>query len=309
MNKLFLPMRARWATLASVLLMSGSAAVWQHTAANQHESTSAAQHIAPTQTSSPPTAPLAIAAPPIAAPAVAAPSPPSEAPSRRLGYKVVGTYAHDVRAFTEGLLWYNGVLYESTGLEGHSTLRRVAFPSGRILVQRVLPPSVFAEGLSLADNRLVQLTWTDGRAVIYDRATLKPEGEFAYQGEGWGLTFDGTDFVMSNGSDVLTFRDPKTFNPKRTIRVTLDGRPLTQLNELEWIEGEIWANVWRTDQIVQIDPQSGRVKSTLNLTGLLPHDARKGGEDVLNGIAYDAARKRIFITGKWWPKLFQIEVQ
>lgn len=304
MNKLFTPMRARWAMLASVSLMSGSAAVWQHTAANQHESTSAAQQIAPTQTSSPP---MAAPSPPIAAPPREAP--PIAAPPRRLSYKVVGTYAHDVRAFTEGLLWYNGVLYESTGLEGHSTLRRVAFPSGRILVQRVLPPSVFAEGLSLADSRLVQLTWTDGRAVIYDRATLKPEGEFAYQGEGWGLTFDGTDFVMSNGSDVLTFRDPKTFNPKRTIRVTLNGQPLTQLNELEWIEGEIWANVWHTDQIVQIDPQSGRVKSTLDLTGLLPHDARKSGEDVLNGIAYDAARKRIFVTGKWWPKLFQIEVQ
>jgi glutamine cyclotransferase len=290
--------------LASLLLMGGSGAVWQNTSANRSNPAFSSHPLAPVQMAAPvaPSSPFASSSPANEVPA-------KEAPARRLSYKVVGTYAHDAQAFTQGLLWHNDVLYESTGLERQSTLRRVAFPSGRVLEKRVLASSVFAEGLSLANNRLVQLTWTDGRAFIYDRATLKPVGVFSYQGEGWGLTFDGTDFVMSNGSDVLTFRDAKTFRPKRTIRVSLNGQPLRQLNELEWIEGEIWANVWRTDQIVQIDPQSGRVKSVLDLSGLLLQDARRSGEDVLNGIAYDAARKRIFVTGKWWPKLFQIEVK
>ncbi len=229
--------------------------------------------------------------------------------ARRLSYKIVGTYAHDTSAFTEGLLWSDNSFYESTGLQGHSDVRRVAFPAGRVLEEHDDDPAIFGEGLALANNKLVQLSWQDGRAFIYDRATLKPLGEWQYQGEGWGLTFDGQSFVMSNGSDIITFRDTKTFAPMRTIRVTQNGAPLTQLNELEWINGKIWANVWRTDTIVQINPQNGRVVSYLDLTGILPRDARNGGEDVLNGIAYDAARKRIFVTGKLWPKLFQIEVK
>lgn len=228
--------------------------------------------------------------------------------ARRDSYSVVASYAHDAKAFTEGLLWYDGGFFESVGLNGQSEVRRVAFPSGRVLDRRANASAIFGEGLALCDNRLVQLSWTNGRAFLYDRATLKPRGEWKYDGEGWGLTFDGRDFVMSNGSDTLTFRDARTFAPKRTLRVTLDGKALTQLNELEWIDGEIWANVWQTDFIVRIDARTGRVKSYLDLTGLLPLDQRSGREDVLNGIAYDAARHRIFVTGKFWPKLYEISV-
>ena len=237
------------------------------------------------------------------------PTPTVGKPARRLSYKVVGIYAHDTSAFTEGLLWSDNSFYESTGLEGHSDVRRVAFPSGRVLDKRVDYPAILGEGLALAGDKLVQLSWRNERAFIYERATLKPVGEWNYDGEGWGLTFDGHSFVMSNGSDTLTFRDAKTFAINRTIRVTQNGAPLQQLNELEWIDGEIWANVWYTDTIVQIDPRNGRVVSFLDLKGLLPRNARNGGEDVLNGIAYDAARKRIFVTGKLWPKLFQIQVK
>lgn len=229
--------------------------------------------------------------------------------ARKLAYKIVGTFAHDAKAFTEGLLWHDGAFYESVGLPNRSDVRRVAFPSGRVLESRKNDAAVFGEGLAIANDELVQLTWQNQIAFRYNRKTLKPVGKFSYDGEGWGLTFDGKQFVMSNGSDVLTFRDAKTFAIKRQIHVTWDEKPLTQLNELEWIDGKIWANVWRENQIVQIDPQSGRVVSYLDLTGLLAQNDANNGEDVLNGIAYDAQKKRVFITGKLWPKLFQIEVK
>ncbi len=232
----------------------------------------------------------------------------SEKAARQLSYKIVGTFAHDTRAFTEGLLWHDGVFYESLGLPNRSEVRRVAFPSGRVLDSRKNAASVFGEGLALANRELVQLSWQNGIAFRYDARTSKPVGQFAYEGEGWGLTFNG-DFVMSDGSDEITFRDAKTFAPKRTIRITFDGQPLTQLNELEWIDGKIWANVWRTDRIVQIDPRDGRVVSFLDLSGLYARDARNNGEDVLNGIAYDAKNRRLFVTGKLWPNIFQIELQ
>lgn len=232
-----------------------------------------------------------------------------EVAARRLNFTVMGTYAHDANAFTEGLFWSGGTFYESTGLEGHSDVRRVAFPSGRVLEMRANDKAVFGEGLALANGKLVQLAWQSGRALIFDRASLKPLGEFKYDGEGWGLTFDGQNFVMSNGSDTITFRDVRTFAPLRTIRVTWDGAPVTQINELEWIDGQIWANVWHTNSIVQIDPKSGRVVSWLDLSALALSDPKNNGEDVLNGIAYDATRKRVFVTGKLWPKLFQIAVK
>ena len=225
--------------------------------------------------------------------------------AKRLEYEVVGVHPHDAAAFTQGLVWHNGGFYESTGLNGRSTLRRVAFPSGRVLAKRDIPSQYFAEGLAMAGDKLVQITWKNGEAFVYNRATLKLLKTWNYSGEGWGLAFNGTHFVMSDGSATLAFRDAETFKTLRRVAVTMNGEPLTQLNELEVIDGKVWANVWRTDFIVQIDPQNGRVVSYLDLSNLHP---RSGNEDVLNGIAYDQTRKRLFITGKLWPKLYQIKV-
>jgi glutamine cyclotransferase len=207
-----------------------------------------------------------------------------------------------------GLLWHDGGFYESTGLEGHSTLRRVEFPSGRVLQKTAVPSPLFAEGLALVGERLVQLTWKSRRGLVYDRKTLKPISYFQYETEGWGLTFDGKNLIMSDGSDTLFYLDKDTYQPVRRLRVTLDGQPVDKLNELEWIEGEVWANVWQTDLVMRIDPTTGRVRSIVDLSGLLPLSQRSGQEDVLNGIAYDPEKKRIFVTGKLWPRLFEIQV-
>jgi len=228
--------------------------------------------------------------------------------AQQVNYRVVNSFPHDRRAFLQGLLWHDGYLYESTGLEGQSTLRRVDLTTGRVLQLVKLPANVFGEGLALANNRLFQISWQSQRAFVYDRATFKLLNEWSYEGEGWGITYDGKQLIMSDGSDVLTFRDPQTFAPTRKINVTLNGRSLNQLNELEWIDGEVWANVWQTDLIVRIDPETGQVKSFLDLTGLLPRNLRTGKEDVLNGIAYDKTQHRIFISGKLWPRLFEITV-
>jgi glutamine cyclotransferase len=227
----------------------------------------------------------------------------------RMSYDVLGSYPHDSNAFLQGLLWHDGGFYESTGLYGRSSLRRVAFPSGDVLQEVALSPEYFGEGLTLVGDRLLQLTWKSKRGLIYDRATLAPSGHFRYETEGWGLTYDGTSLIMSDGSDVLTFLDPERYQPVRRLPVTLDGRPLSALNELEWIECEIWANVWQTDSIVRIDPATGQVTGYLDLAGLLPSDLRTGQEDVLNGIAYDPEGRRIFVGGKLWPRLFEIRVR
>ena len=227
--------------------------------------------------------------------------------AKQLSYKVVGSYPHDPRAFLQGLLWADNGFYESTGLNGQSSLRRVEFPSGKVLLSRKLPDNIFGEGLVLFDNRLTQITWQNNVALVYDKDTFQPLGQWRYDGEGWGITSDGKSLIMSDGSDTLTFRDPQSFAPLRQIKVTLNGRPLDRLNELEWIDGKVWANVWQTDLIVQIDPQSGAVVSYLDMTGLLPAPMRAGA-DVLNGIAYDAKEKRIFVGGKDWPKLFEISL-
>lgn len=225
--------------------------------------------------------------------------------AKPLEYEVLNVYPHDARAFTQGLVWHNNGFYESTGLNGESTLRRVGFPSGRVLVKRDVPPQYFAEGLAMADDRLVQITWKSGKAFVYSRATFKLLTTWSYKGEGWGLAFDGKQFVMSDGSDSLCFRSAKDFQIVRSVRVTMNGEPLNQLNELEIVNGQIWANVWQTDYVVQIDPQNGRVVSYLDLSNLHP---RSGNEDVLNGIAYDKTRNRLFVTGKLWPKLYEIKV-
>jgi glutamine cyclotransferase len=234
---------------------------------------------------------------------------PPGAPALQLRWEVAGTYPHDPNAYLQGLLWHDGGFFESTGLLGQSTLRRVEWPSGRMVRRVDLPPNVFGEGLARVGDRLVQLTWQSGRAFVYDVKTLRLVEEFRYEGEGWGLAFDGTSLIMSDGTDVLTFRDPQRFTPTRRLAVTWNGRPLPRLNELEFIDGEVWANVWYTDFIVRIDPASGRVTSYLDLTGLLPPGQRRQQDAVLNGIAYDPATRRIFVGGKLWPSLFAIRIR
>jgi glutaminyl-peptide cyclotransferase len=238
--------------------------------------------------------------------------PPVHAQGRQISpalltqYEVVSSYPHDPRAFLQGWLWHDGGFYESTGLHGESTLRRVAFPSGDVVQKIDIPREHFGEGLAMVGDRLVQLTWRSRKAFIYDRESFGLIGEFPYETEGWGLTFDGTALVMSDGSANLFFLDPETYQITRTLPVTLEGRPLQRLNELEWIKGEIWANVWQTDMIVRIDPASGQVVGVLDMTGLLP--SRRDDDDVLNGIAYDADADRTFVSGKRWPLLFEIRV-
>jgi len=222
---------------------------------------------------------------------------------------VVRGTPHDPGAFLQGLVWYDGGFFESTGLLGQSTLRRVEWPSGRVVRRVDLPADVFGEGLARVGDRLIQLTWRSGRGFVYSVATLQLIREFRYEGEGWGLTYDGTSLIRSDGSDVLTYLDSRTFRPTRRLAVTWDGRPLDRLNELEFIEGRVWANVWHTDYVVQIDPRSGRVESFLDLAGLLPAQLRPDPEAVLNGIAYDPATRRIFVTGKLWPLIFEIRVR
>jgi glutamine cyclotransferase len=221
-------------------------------------------------------------------------------------YEVLSSYPHDPRAFLQGWLWYDGGFYESTGLNGESTLRRVAFPSGEVVQKIDVPREHFAEGLAMVGDRLIQLTWRSKKAFIYDRASFGLIGDFPYETEGWGLTYDGTSLIMSDGSANLFFFDPETYQLTRTQAVTLEGRPLPQINELEWIKGEIWANVWHSDMIVRIDPVTGQVVGVLDMTGLLPN--RRDDDDVLNGIAYDADADRTFVSGKRWPLLFEIRV-
>lgn len=229
-----------------------------------------------------------------------------EAPSR--SWSVLGSFAHDTGAFTEGLLWHGGKLYESTGLEGQSSLRRVDLQSGQVEKKLDLPGELFGEGLAWANNRFYQLTWQTKRGFVYDE-NFKPLSQFSYSDEGWGLTFDGKSLVQSDGTDVLTWRDPRNFAAQKQLKVTWNGKPQRNLNELEWIDGKVWANVWQTDNIVVINPRNGKVESFLNLSGLLSVQDHTGAEDVLNGIAYDPQNKRLFVTGKNWPKLFWLRVQ
>ncbi len=225
-------------------------------------------------------------------------------------YKVIATFPHDTTAFTQGLVFYKGELYESTGLEGESSLRRVEIATGRTLQRVDVPPQYFAEGLALVGDELLQLTWRTKVGFVYDRATFKLKRTFKYNTEGWGITYDGSSrLVMSDGSDTLTFLDPRTLAPGRTLRVMDAGRPVGNLNELEWVEGEIWANVWQTDRIARISPNTGEVNAWIDLSTLYPRAQRMPPADVLNGIAYDAASRRVFITGKKWPRLYQIRVE
>jgi glutaminyl-peptide cyclotransferase len=235
----------------------------------------------------------------------AMPSPPAPDAPDHLAVKVLSVRPHDPNAFTQGLLLHDGSLYESTGLKGRSTLREVDPQTGAVKRKVDMPADYFAEGLALVGDRLIQLTWQNGKALLYDRADFKPVGELHYDGEGWGLCWDGTRLVMSDGSDRLTFRDPKTFAILSTLGVTVGGQPAYQLNELECVDGAIYANVWQTDDILRIDPKDGRVTAVIDASGLLTREERLK-TDVLNGIAWDPAAKSFLITGKLWPKLFEV---
>ncbi|RZJ30632.1 MAG: glutaminyl-peptide cyclotransferase [Brevundimonas sp.] len=223
-------------------------------------------------------------------------------------FEVVRTYPHDRQAFTQGLIWRDGVLYESTG-RSPSTIRKVRLEDGAVLQRRTLDPAIFGEGLTALDGRLISLTWTSGKGYIWNPADLSPMGEFDYDGEGWGLTTDGTRLILSDGAPHLRFLDGRTLAQVGEVPVTLNGRRVGQLNELEWIDGEVWANIWQTDFIVRIDPATGVIKGVIDLTGLLPdRTGMDPRDDVLNGIAWDAEGRRLFVTGKNWPSLFEIRI-
>jgi glutamine cyclotransferase len=226
----------------------------------------------------------------------------------RYGYEVVNTYPHDPAAYTQGLVFSNGGFLESTGREGYSTLRRVEL-TGKVLEQVSIPRPYFAEGLALLNGKLYQLTWQQGVGFIYDAATFDKLGEFKYSGEGWGLTTDGRSLILSDGSSSIRFLDPVDFKVTKTISVVDRGRSIDSLNELELIQGEIYANIWHSDRIARIDPQNGQVKDWIDLTGLKELSGVSEEEGVLNGIAYDEANGRLFVTGKLWPKLFEIRLK
>jgi glutaminyl-peptide cyclotransferase len=224
------------------------------------------------------------------------------------GFEIVQSWPHDSHAFTQGLVYRDGRLYEGTGLNGESSLREVTLETGQVLRRHELERSYFGEGLALFGGKLYQLTWLSHVGFIYDAATFQPLGQFSYTGEGWGLTDDGSSLIMSDGTSTLRFLDPVTLQVQHTVTVKDEGRAISRLNELEYVKGEIYANVWQTDLIARIDPSTGLVKGWIDLTGLLAEDQRSGDEDVLNGIAYDAATDRLWLTGKLWPRLFQIRI-
>jgi glutaminyl-peptide cyclotransferase len=223
-------------------------------------------------------------------------------------YRVVNTYPHDPQAYTQGLIYVDGHLYESTGLNGRSSLRMDDLATGRALQSAAVPSQYFAEGLAPWGSTLVQLTWQSHVAFVYDRFSFRLLKTFHYDCEGWGLTEDGKNLILSDGSATLHFFDPNTFREVRHVTVKDHGAPVTELNELEYIHGQIYANVWHTDRIARIAPATGKVLGWIDLAGLLPVNQRSDPEAVLNGIAYDAAHDRLFVTGKLWPKLFEIKI-
>jgi len=223
-------------------------------------------------------------------------------------YNIVNIYPHDRNAFTQGLVFEDGFLYEGTGLYEQSTLRRVELETGSVLQIRELPSQFFGEGITIYEDKIIQLTWQSHVGFIYDKDSFELLGEFNYSTEGWGITHDGNRLIMSDGTQTLYFLDPETFEVISQVEV-LDSRgPVHSLNELEYVQGKIYANVWQTDRIAIIDPETGRVTGWVDLKGLLTEEDRSEPVDVLNGIAYDAEGDRLFVTGKLWPKLFEIEL-
>lgn len=223
-------------------------------------------------------------------------------------YVIVNIYPHDRDAFTQGLVFEDGFLYEGTGLYGHSTLRRVDLETGTILQVHELSDEYFGEGITIYEDKIIQLTWKSSTGFVYDKNTFELLREFSYPTEGWGITHDGERLIMSDGTSTLYFMNPQTFERVGQLEVSDNDGPVTRLNELEYIKGEIYANVWQTDRIARIAPETGRVIAWVSLQGLLTAEDRLEHVDVLNGIAYDAQNNRLFVTGKLWPKLFEIKL-
>lgn len=223
-------------------------------------------------------------------------------------FRIINIYPHDPEAFTQGLVFEDGFLYEGTGLSGSSTLRRVELETGKVLQQYELPDQYFGEGITIAGSSIVQLTWTSHAGFVYDKNSFELLKHFAYSYEGWGITFDGTRLIISDGTATLHFLDPVTLSEIGTRQVHTSSGLVDRLNELEYVEGEIFANIWQSDFIARIDPATGRVTGFVDLSGLLGETGFDGKADVLNGIAYDAAGGRLFVTGKLWPYLFEVEM-
>ncbi len=234
-------------------------------------------------------------------------------------YEIVNKFKHDPNAFTEGLFFYNGFLYESTGQETKSDLRKVELETGKVVQQFKLPKDIFGEGTTILNGKIYQLTWQSEKGFVYDAETFKLLKEFTYQGDGWGLTNNGTNLYMTDSTHVIRVIDPETFKTIKTLVVLReDGKPLMQINELEYIKGEIWSNVWHSEEpnilgkenyIARIDPNSGKLLGWVDLGGISPDDVQRDSENTLNGIAYDAQNDRIFVTGKNWKNLFEIKVK
>lgn len=222
-------------------------------------------------------------------------------------YEVVKTYPHDKNAFTQGLVFDQGKLYESTGLQGKSSIRKVDLATGKVLQISDLDDRYFGEGMTLWQDRLIQLTWVSKTGFVYDQETFQQLATFSYPTQGWGITHNGQDLIMSDGSSTLYFLNPDTFKQTRRIQVKDDDLPIDQLNELEFVQGEIWANVWMSDRLVRIDPDTGAVKGWIDLTGIIDAATITNPDAVLNGIAYDSKSDRLLVTGKLWPKLFEIK--
>ena len=242
-------------------------------------------------------------------PSNVAPPPAPNAPVPKYGYQILNIYPHDSNAFTQGLILMDGKLLESTGQEGSSSLRIVEVDTGKVLKKVDVPAPYFAEGATVLNGKVYQLTWQHEQGFIYDAQTLEKIGKFDYLGEGWGLTTDGQSLIISDGSSRITFLDPASFKVTRTINVVDGGKQVNQLNELEFVQGDIYANIWHADRIAVIDPKTGRVKAWLDLTGLMPEGEQLSGEAVLNGIAYNQASDTFYVTGKLWPRLFEIKVK
>lgn len=224
-------------------------------------------------------------------------------------YKIKATYPHNTKSYTQGLIWQDSVLIEGTGLYGKSKLMRVDLETGKSNHEISLENQYFGEGITQLGNKIYQITWQENTMFIYDAKTFKKIGEHKYKGEGWGLTTDGTYIYMSSGNDIIQIIDPESLEVIHNIKVSDKGMNISYLNELEWIEGEIWANVYQTDVIVKINPSNGVVTGIIDLIGLLPTSERTKDTDVLNGIAYDSKNKKIYLTGKNWSKLYEIELK
>jgi len=235
------------------------------------------------------------------------PTPALKGP-QRLMVKVISTRPHDTSAYTQGLVWHEGQLYESAGLYGESSLRQVDPATGEVRRRVDLPPQYFAEGLAWVGDRLIQITWQEGVALVYRVSDFQKVGELRYTGEGWGLCHDGARLVMSDGSDRLTFRDPETFAAVGEVRVRMVGAPVGQLNELECVDGAVYANIYQTEDIVRVDPATGEVTAVIDASGLLAAADYQAGAEVLNGIAWMPETKRFLITGKRWPLMFEVEL-